>query len=87
MKSKLPQEIEQHAVSAGKALADYVAQHLADGLIGIDFEHNPIANFLFRRTATDVLYRFRCVIDVDSARLRSWATEMVKAGFESGLPN
>ena len=74
------QDVEKQAVNAA-ALADYLAKHFADGLTDIDFERHRIADYIFQRTAADVLNKFRGLLDADEATLRDSATATVKSAF------
>lgn len=80
-------EIEQYAVSEGRALADYLARNFADGLKEIDFEQHRIANYIFDRTASDVLARFPRLVDPDRMELQNRAKTVIKAAFKTRLAN
>jgi hypothetical protein len=79
----IAQEIEKHAIKAGRALADYLTQHFADGLDEIDFEQHRIADYIFHRTATDVLARFHMLSSDDEVALQDRATAIVRSAFEA----
>lgn len=81
----IAQDVEQHAVNAGRALADYLAEHFADGQTDIDIERHRIADYIFQRTAAEVMNRFRGLIDADEATLRDPATATVKSAFGKRL--
>jgi hypothetical protein len=81
----IAQEIELHAVNEGRALADYLALHFTVGLIEIDIEHHRIANYIFDRTATDVLARFPRLIDADKPKLQNRAIAAIKTAFKTRL--
>jgi hypothetical protein len=79
------QMIEQPAARAGRALADYLAQQLGEGLMEPEFEQHRIAEFIFGRTAADVIQRFNWLLASDEAILRSRVIEIVKSAFKERL--
>lgn len=81
----IAQQIEQYAVKAGRALADYLAQHSADVLLEFDFDRHRIAGYIFHRTATDVLDKFHASIGDDEGALGEQAIATVKTAFGKRL--
>lgn len=80
-------KVEQRAITEGRALADYLAEHFADGLREIDFERHRIAKFIFDRTASGVLARFPGLVEADMPTLQSRAATAVRAAFKARLAN
>jgi hypothetical protein len=81
----IARDVELRAVDAGQALADYLAQHFADGLTAIDFERHRIADYIFHRTAAEVLGGFPRLIAADEAMLQASALETIKSAFGERL--
>lgn len=83
----IAQKVEQRAVSEGRALADYLAEHFADGLREIDFERHRIASFIFDRTASGVVALFPELVEADKPILQSRAAKAVRTAFKARLAN